>query len=177
VRLDPFALPHSVRAHDMRADGGERAIDIDRYRIVVRRAVAGIRMRLAVPVTDFDGVALELRAAGDDAPPTVALTLAHRDRALSVTLAEADTADDMLADWQAWGRVFGRPLLVADSDGRLRQPVPHLGALRVARAWPRRRRRSPHKARRPAALMRRKAAKLSGMDAVYRGEREIIARN
>ena len=80
VQLDPLSLPVSFEARDGRADGGVRRIEINRERIVVQRAVGGIRMALNVRVRDFLGIA---RRATEDAQ---ALVLVHRDPSLSVPL-------------------------------------------------------------------------------------------
>ena len=65
----------------MRADGGVRQIEIHRERVVLRRAVNGMRMAINVRVSDFLGVAL--RDVDDDAQM---LVLVHRDPALSIPL-------------------------------------------------------------------------------------------
>ena len=67
--------------------------------------------------------------------------------------------------------------LVADGDGALREPFRRIGRLAVGQPVPRRRRRSAIKWRRPSILMRRKPGRPSAHPSVYRGEREIIARN
>jgi len=58
LRLDPLSLPVSFEAHDTRADGGVRQIELHRERVVLRRALHGIQMAVTVRVRDFLGVAL-----------------------------------------------------------------------------------------------------------------------
>ncbi|MES1156101.1 MAG: hypothetical protein ABUL48_06695, partial [Pseudorhodoplanes sp.] len=58
LRLDPFALPVRFPAQDAGADGQVRQVELDRDRVVLRRAVRGIRMNVGVPVSTFRGVAL-----------------------------------------------------------------------------------------------------------------------
>ena len=58
LRLDPFALPVRYAARDGGADGQIRQIELDRDRVVLRRAVRGIRMNVGVPVSAFRGVAV-----------------------------------------------------------------------------------------------------------------------
>jgi hypothetical protein len=65
LRLDPLSLPLSFHAHDTRADGGVRRIELHRERVVLHRAVKGMRMAINVRVSDFLGVAL--RGLDDDA--------------------------------------------------------------------------------------------------------------
>jgi hypothetical protein len=81
----------------------------------------------------------------------------------------------VVAEWQLWGRILGRPLLVTAPDGSLREPFPRIGALRFARAESRRRRHGPMKGRRPLILFRRNRASIPVAPVAHRGEREIIA--
>ncbi len=109
-------------------------------------------------------------------PTSIAVVLEHADPALSLPLFIAPGSDDVVAEWQSWGRVLGLPLLVAERDGSLREPFARLDSLRIEPAtW--RRRRSAIARRRPSRLLRRCAGKLPASPIVHRGEREIIARN
>lgn len=179
VRLDPFSLPVRFTAADEAADERLRVIDLHRERVVLRRSVRGMRMALNLPVAAFRGVAIRL--AFEEAgvtPGSIAVVLEHGDPALSLPLFSSTESDDVVAEWQSWGRVLGLPLLVADGDGSLREPFVRLGAsLRVETPTWRRRRRSAIARRRPARLMRRRPGTLPETPLVHRGEREIIARN
>lgn len=178
VRLDPFSLPVRFAAADEAADGRLRVVDLHRERVVLRRSVRGMRMALNLPVTAFRGVAIKLSfAAAGTAPNRIAVVLEHGDPALSLQLFSATENDDIVAEWQSWGRVLGLPLLVAEDDGSLREPFPRLGALRVEAPTWRRRRRNAIARRRPARLMRRRPGTPPAAPLVHRGEREIIARN
>ena len=53
LRLDPLSLPVRFDAHDTRADGGVRNIELDRERVVLRRAVRGMQMAINVRVAIF----------------------------------------------------------------------------------------------------------------------------
>jgi hypothetical protein len=177
LRLDPFALPVRFEAADEAADERLRVVDLHRERVVLRRSVRGMRMALNMPVAAFRGVAIRLLGNAGEPPRAVAIVLEHADPALSLPLLSAPDSDDILADWQAWGRVLGLPLLVGQSDGSLREPFARLGALRVEAPTQRRRRRNAIARRRPRRLLRRRAGKLAAAPIVHRGEREIIARN
>jgi hypothetical protein len=177
LRLDPLALPLNFTAADARADERVRHVELTRERVVLRRAVRGIRMAVNVPVAAFLGVALRLIPASDGGADTVAVSLEHRDPALSVPLYSAEHNNDVVAEWQLWARVFGLPLLVADPSGALREPFRRLGAVRVSSVAPRRRRRNAIKARRPTILLRRRPGVMPQSPIVHHGEREIIARN
>jgi len=177
MRLDPFSLPVRFEAADEAADARLCVVDLHRERVVLRRSVRGMRMALNVPVAAFRGVAIRLCGEVGRAPNAIAVVLEHPDPALSLPLFAAPESDDIVAEWQSWGRVLGLPLLVAEGDGSLREPFARLGQLRIeAPAW-RRRRRSAVARRRPSRLLRRRPCKLPAAPLVHRGEREIIARN
>ena len=177
LRLDPLALPLRFTAADARADERVRHIELSRERVVLRRAVSGIRMAVNVPVHAFLGVALRLVPAEGAGSEAVAVSLEHRDTALSIPLYSAEHSDDVVAEWRLWARVFGLPLLIADPSGDLREPFRRLGAVHLAACAPRRRRRNAIKARRPSILLRRRPGEPHALPVVHRGEREIIARN
>jgi hypothetical protein len=177
-RLDPFSLPVRFTAHDEAADERLRVVDLHRERVVLRRSVRGVRMALNLPVAAFRGVAIRMAFAESEATPTnIAVVLEHGDPALSLPLFSANECDDIVAEWQSWGRVLGLPLLVAETDGSLREPFARVGALRVQAPTWRRRRRGAIAKRRPSRLLRRRPGSLPASPVVHRDEREIIARN
>jgi len=155
LRLDPLSLPVSFSAHDIRADGGTRQVELHRERVVLRRAVHGMRMAINVRVNDFLGVALR---EADDAKM---LVLAHRDPSLTVPLCISADADEIETAWRMWSEIFALPQL----QDKATEPAP------------RRRRRNAIRARRPKFLVRRRPGALLNAASIHRGEREIIARN
>jgi hypothetical protein len=169
LRLDPFALPVRFAANDAAADERVRDIELHRERVVVRRSLRGMRMALNLPVSAFAGISLKLEQGA------VAVMLEHRDPSLALPLFVSDQPDDATAEWRVWASVLGLPLLVED-DGAWREPFARIGAIRVERPQPRRRRRSALRNRRPSILMRRKVSRVGSVP-IHRGEREIIARN
>ncbi len=176
LRLDPFSLPVRFAASDAAADERVRYVELHRERVMVRRSLAGMRMALNMPVSAFAGVAIRLMPGEGGAHDSLAVVLEHKDPALALPLFESAQADEAFAEWRAWGNVLGLPLLV-EEDGALREPFARMGGVRLEQVRPRRRRRSALKRRRPAMPLRRGVAKLTGATPVYRGEREIIARN
>lgn len=154
LRLDPLSLPVRFDAHDPRADGHVRQIELHRERVVLRRAVRGMQMAINVRVADFTGVALR----GNDEAQT--LVLVHRDPSLSIPLLVSADADEIAQAWTIWSEIFALPQL----DEGARKPAP------------RRRRSNAIRARRPKFLIRRRAGMARELS-VHRGEREIIARN
>jgi hypothetical protein len=176
-RLDPFSLPLRFEARDAAADGSIRFVELTRERVVLRRSVRGMAMAVNLPVASYLGVALRIEPPTGAAAGIVALVLEHRDCALSLPLYRADDGTDVVAEWQSWARVLRLPLLVAEPDGKLREPFGRIGALRVAAPLPRRRKRSAVKGRRPSIFLRRKPGRRLDGATVHQGEREIIARN
>jgi hypothetical protein len=154
LRLDPLSLPISFHAHDTRADGGVRQIELHRERVVLRRAVQGMRMSVNLRVSDFIGVALRGIDEGQ------MLVLQHRDPSLTIPLCVSADRDDIAAAWLMWSELFGLPQLTDEEDC---EPAP------------RRRRRNAIWARRPRFLVRRRAGDLLNEANIYREEREIIA--
>jgi hypothetical protein len=173
VRLDPFTLPIRFPARDAAADGQLRQVELDRDRVVLRRAVGGMRMKIRVPVEAFIGITLVKAQDG-----TVAsIILDHADPALSIPLLDESALDEATMMWRAWGRVLGLPLWQREGDGDSRQVSAGRRALRIEQDTSRRRRRAAIRQRRPSILSRRKPGRHAALCVVRRGEREIIARN
>lgn len=175
LRLDPFALPVRFPARDAGADGQMRQVELDRDRVVLRRAVRGMRMKIRLAVDAFVGITL---VAAEDGP-AASIVLDHSDPALSIPLLDHAPVDEATMMWRAWGRVLGLSLRQRDAGGNVRQVSTGRRAIHVGKDKDtgRRRRRSAIKKRRPSILMRRKPGRHIGLSAVHRGEREIIARN
>jgi hypothetical protein len=159
------------------ADEALRHVELHRERVILRRAVQGMRIALNVPVKAFRGVSIRLIAEQDDQPAGVAVYLEHVDPALSIELYAAENSDDVVAEWQLWSRVLGLPPLVVGSDGEFSAPFPQLGAVRIKAPTQRRRRRSPLSKRRPKFLARRRAGVSRIVPLIHRDEHEIIARS
>jgi hypothetical protein len=156
LRLDPLSLPISFHAHDTRADGGVRQVELHRERVVLRRAVQGMQMAVNVRVSDFLGIALR---GIDDAQM---LVLSHRDPSLNIPLCVSCDQDEIAVAWLMWSEIFSLPQL---KDEATREPAP------------RRRRRNAIGARRPKFLVRRRAGELLGPANIHRDECEMIARD
>jgi uncharacterized protein DUF6101 len=156
LRLDPLSLPISFQAQDIRADGGVRRIELHRERVVLHRALHGMRMAINIRVSDFLGLALR---GIDDAQM---LVLVHRDPSLTIPLCVSSDREEIVAAWQMWSDIFALPQLPED---KVREPAA------------RRRRHNAIRARRPKFLVRRRAGALLNPASIHRGEREIIARH
>jgi Family of unknown function (DUF6101) len=154
LRLDPLSLPLSFDAQDVRADGGVRRIELHRERVVLRRAVQGMRMAVNISVSDFLGVALR---GLDDAQM---LVLVHRDPSLNIPLGVSSDRDEIASSWQMWSDIFRLPQLPEDQPS---EPAV------------RRRRHHAIHARRPKFLVRRRGGDLLNPANIHQGEHEIIA--
>jgi uncharacterized protein DUF6101 len=156
LRLDPLSLPLLFHAQDVRADGGMRQIELHRERVVLRRAVHGMRMAVNLRVSDFIGIALR----GIDEAQM--LVLVHRDPSLAIPLGVSSDTDEIETAWQTWSEILHLPCVTEDQP---REPAP------------RRRRHNAIRARRPKFLVRRRGGNLINTETVHQGEREIIARD
>ena len=156
LRLDPLSLPLSFQAQDARADGGVRKIELHRERVVLHRAIKGMRMAVNVRVSDFLGVGLR---GLDDAQM---LALVHRDPSLTIPLCVSADRAEIETACQIWSAIFGLPQLPEDKPS---EPAA------------RRRRHNAIRTRRPKFLVRRRAGDLLNPANVHQGEREIIARD
>jgi hypothetical protein len=154
-----------------------RTVEIHAERVVLRRALRGMRMALNLPVSTYLGVALHMLPPDESAPGAVMLSLEHPDPALSVPLFVATDGSDVADAWRSWSTVLRRPCLVADADGSLRDPFARPAAMPAPAPSARRRRRGALRRRRPSILMRRKGGREENLETVHRGEREIIARD
>ena len=157
LRLDPLCLPLRFDARDVRADGGVRQVEIHRERVVLRRAVAGMRMAINVRVCDFIGIGL--RGVDGDAQM---LALIHRDPSLTIPLAISTDREELDCASAMWSEILGLAQL---PEEKRREPTA------------RRRRRNVISKRRPGFLLRRRAGDTARELPRHRGEREIIARN
>jgi hypothetical protein len=155
MRLDPLSLPVRFDAHDIRADGGVRQIELHRECVVLRRALRGMRMAVNVRISDFLGIALR---ADDD---TQVLALVHRDPSLTIPLCITSDHDEIATAWQLWSDTLKLPLLAEQTT----EPAP------------RRRRHNAIRTRRPKFLVRRRSGDPDRMVNIHRDEREIIARD
>jgi len=156
LRLDPHSLPLRFEAHDTRADGSVRRIELHRERVILHRAVRGMRMAINIRVSDFMG--LTLRGLDDGK----LLMLKHRDPSLSIPLLVSSDRGEIEMAQQMWSEIFSLPQLPEET---------------VSEPTQRRRRRNAIRARRPRFLMRRRIGALLNEARSYKGEREIIARN
>ena len=173
LRLDPSSLPVKFAARDERADGRCREVELTRDRVVLRRAIAGMKMAVNLPVSAYRGIALRM-ITDENADPAAAIVLAHTDPGFDLELCVTDHPGEMMIAWHEWATTLDMPLLPTEQDNTppVRPPV----TIDTDTPFLRRRRRNAIKSRRPAIFMRRTVTRIVDCER-YSCEREIIARN
>lgn len=181
ARLDPAQMPHRFASRSVtqagRVDPTPLDVYIDRQQVIVKRRLAGLPLTLVQPVGVFLGVFAEVAPGATPGTLSARIGLRHRDPAMSIELAASDKLEDLAADWCAWGEALGLPLLLVEPDGkisRIEKPEDESVSMPMV---PPRRRVAALTARRPRFLVRRKPGRPATAGPLYRGEREIIARN
>lgn len=178
LRLDPKSLP--VRFSAPVEGPSRRAIAsvlLDRDRVVMKRPLAGIDATVTCPLAAFRGVAVRMTVDPETDNIRTVVELMHRDPAMSIPLVSREDlgdAEDIAADWQAWGQALGLPLLIVEGDGTVREALSKVGSVVVGDVKARRTVASLTK-RRPRMLKRRKTGR--NTEAVRLEGREIIARD
>lgn len=176
LRICPSSLPQTFRYRMV--DGTREmpaTVHLSTERVRIKRSLpSGLPVALDLPITAYEAVAVRILPGPAVDSLTVVLELMHADPSLSVPLAVAEDFDGLVADWRAWGRAFGLPLVLVEADGYAHIVENRLGAVTLKDVAPRR--RSVLARRRPRFLARRKTG-LAGPQPVHEGEREIIARS
>ncbi|PVB63081.1 DUF6101 family protein [Labrenzia sp. 011] len=149
-------------------------IVLDRDRAIIKRRVGGVPVTVVVPAQGFDGVMVRIVPGAAPGDIVAALILKHPDSALSITLAETETSDELAALWSRWAQTLNLPMLVCDLGGKVK-PIDAYSARPSATPAPRRKLRLLT-GRRPRFLNRRMPGRPAQDTAVFRNEREIIAR-
>ena len=163
-------VAHFVSA-DRRADGGQRRVSVAAEGVSIDRRVAGIAMRVALPIRCFRGVSLSLLENERGFFYRVALD--HADPELRVTLAEAASESEIAWEWEAWAGFFGLPRMTFLPDESPAVFDCRLGALVLGAVQPRKR-GWPLQKRRSAISARRIAGPKGRIQAVFPDERETI---
>src|ERR1700694_441338 len=98
-RLDPFSLPLRFTASDGAADERVRVVELTRERVVLRRALRGIKWACTGPRAAYRGVAIRMQPPAGETQGAVTVVLEHADPALSLTLYSATDGTDIIAQW------------------------------------------------------------------------------
>ncbi|MEA2947184.1 MAG: hypothetical protein QOI40_2514 [Alphaproteobacteria bacterium] len=161
------ALETALTRTDARSDDRQRKIAFADRSVVIARRVAGIAMRVQVPLTSYQGVRLSLGAEGEGATLHT-VELLHRDPDLSVPLFQTADPRVIANEWCAWANSLSLPRLFEDfpADSTTGESV---------FATPLRRRGSAVAKRRSRFARRRKTGAQQRLALSYSGEREIIS--
>jgi hypothetical protein len=154
---------------DARSDDHCREVAFRGQSVVIARRVAGIAMRVRVPLASYRGLALWLAEEGQ-AGAVHKLELVHRDPDLSIPLFEAEDATAAAVEWDAWAQSLSLPRLFGCAPGQL-EPTPTSAATLPLP----RRRGSLVGRRRTRFSRRRKIGALARLATAYGDEREIIS--
>jgi hypothetical protein len=138
--------PQEVTSACLRAEDGQKRVEIDAEWICIRRRIAGLETWVNVPTQSYRGVNLRSVAEGG----LFEIVLLHMDASLEIVLTRTADDTDVIALWRDYARTLALPLLVEDNHGRLQPMEDHS----VLNPFPRRL-GSPLKNRRPRFLARR----------------------
>jgi hypothetical protein len=137
-RVDPAALPARFLSPDT-ASGAERSVMLDTERVVMARRLGKLAMNIELPVQLYRGVSLRIVPGASEAEDRMQVVLIHPDRALDLTLFEAEDDADIIAEWRLWAATLNLPLLIEGLDGHAVATENRFGGLVVADARARRR--------------------------------------
>jgi hypothetical protein len=151
---------------DARSDDRLREVAFRSQSVVIARRVAGIVMRVRVPLSSYRGVALLAPGSG----ALHKIELSHRDPDLSIPLFEAADTTQIASEWRAWAQSLSLPRLVERKPGELAPVDADSGTAPLSR-----RRGSAVAKRRTRFSRRRKMGALRRLAVAYRDEREIIS--
>lgn len=138
----------ALTARCARSEDGVQHIAFGREWVTISRRIAGLETSVNVPTHSYRGMVLQAFGEG-----SFRIVMRHVDPGLDVTLAEAPDDCEVIADWRAYGRLTGLPLLVEDDEGRVREIADERPCQSVNRRYG-----SPLKLRRPRFLATRAMA-------------------
>ena len=141
-----------IEARDPRSDSRRRVVDVDREAVVIRRAIAGVRMVIRIVSSAYRGVALRITRV-EEGRFHYEVNLIHRDPDLSVPLAEGEDKAAVEAQWREWVGFLRLPAFVGRTA--LADVQVNIDCVALARRVPCGRRRGPT-GRLPHLLRRRK---------------------
>jgi Family of unknown function (DUF6101) len=147
--LSTVSHSFAASAADPRADGGFRSIHLTSRVVRIDREMSGIKMRLAVPVGAYAGVAFSRDM--QNGKSICKVTLEHADEELDVLLDEAPDGPEIRALWRDWADFFSVPALGEGDEAQSQFSASHGFSM----AQPRRR-GSQIATRRPRFLKRRR---------------------
>lgn len=124
--------------------------------VTVRKQLeqSGLVIKIKVPVHEFIGVAVATSISAEGAL-TSAIELVHADEELNYRVFEEAGNQNVVAEWQNWGRKLRLPLFIKAGDGTYLPYSQQVDGVMLGQAVARRR-LAADAARRPRFLNRRK---------------------
>jgi hypothetical protein len=164
----PWTGPGS--AGDLRADDQRREILVEPQRVIIRRALHGMPMSVAIPFTAFRGLGLCLA----ESPQGIIyeLRLLHADSELSVVLSHSGDEGEAVGNWLQLADELGVPRLVERRAGQYEPVGPPIDV--ASRPAPRRR-SALLRARHGRFALRRMPGVRARLGTSFAGEQEIIS--
>ncbi len=177
---DPGHLPAVFQSYSPgQSENADAAISaevrLDQTNVCINRSQQGETKSLIVPVAAYAGVMVQIQAADQAGAVVARLILKHVEPQFCVVLAETDRPELLATSWPAWASTLGLPMLVCDTGGAVK-PIEAFSARPTATPYPRRK-LALLTGRRPRFLVRRQSGAKTEHLQVFKGEREIIARN
>jgi hypothetical protein len=123
--------------------------------VTVRKQLeqSGVAIKIKVPVTEFIGVAVATSITEEGAL-TSAIELVHSDAELNYKVFEEEGNNNVVAEWQNWGKKLRLPLFIKAGDGAYLPYSQQVDGVMLGTATARRKLAS-ESARRPRFLNRR----------------------
>ncbi len=115
---------------------------------------SGCVIKVKVPVSEFVGVAVATRIS-QEGVLTSSIELVHPDEDFNYQVYEETGNEQVIAEWQNWGRKLGLPLFIRSGDGELVAYSQQVGGVLLGQTSARRKTAS-EAGRRPRFLNRRK---------------------
>ena len=178
--LDPGSLPAIFESRAGGVSNYENSsvpvqVHLDGETLVLKGRSINGPIDVVVGIQTYSGVMVQITPAEEPGSVSAKLILKHSEDGLSIVLAETDKPEELAAAWPAWSRALSLPMLVCDLGGTVK-PI-EAYSVRASSGPASRRKLALLTGRRPRFLVRRKMGRTAATQPVYRGEREIIARN
>ncbi|MBD8878033.1 DUF6101 family protein [Roseibium polysiphoniae] len=176
---DPGQLPavFETRLFDVAVADETNPVEVklDTQNVSISRWRDGGLKSLIAPVHTYSGVMVQIEASDVRGAVAARLILKHPDPQFCVILIETDKPEQLATSWPSWSAALNLPMLVCDTGGAVK-PIEAFSARPCGTPAPRR--KYPLlTGRRPRFLVRRRIGQTGAQFKVYKGEREIIARD
>lgn len=138
----------------------ERAVRPNTVTVRRRLEKSDVEVKVKVPVSEYVGVAISTKIT-EDGVLSSAINLIHDDADLNYQVFEEVGNDNVVAEWQNWGRKLRLPLFIRAGDGQLMPYSQHVDGVMLGQMTARRKTMGEAN-RRPRFLNRRKLGGSNG---------------